>query len=220
MNQKIRKYCYLLLLVALFSCNETEMPEFSEGIFSGEIRNSEGEAIYPVYIFENDSLLGISKENNQFSIELLKGEYDILFSALGYKDKIISLFIENDFELEVILEEDSQTGRIFGEFQDSLLFQQNILINNELANWNEQEVVDGVTGATILEDNYSGFEHAELFLGDSLLGYGDVYGQYWVQLQSGTYPITVESAGFKSKTRVIKVLPETKVYSNFYMAKE
>ena len=220
MNQKIRSYYYLLILIALFSCNETEIPEFSQGIFSGEIRSSEGETIYPVYIFENDSLLGISKENNQFAIELTEGEHEILFSAIAYKDKTILLDFDEDFSTEIVLDESSETGKIYGEFQDSLLFQQNILENSELANWNEQEVLDGVTGATILEDNYIGFEQAELFLGDSLLGYGDVYGQYWVRLQCGTYPISVNSAGFKSKTGIIKVLPETKVYSNFYMAKE
>ena len=220
MNQKTRSYCYLLLLFALFSCKETEMPEFSEGIFSGEIRSSEGEAIYPVYIFESDSLIAILRDNNQFNLQLTKGEHEILFSAIAYKDKTILLDFEEDISLEIVLDKSTETGKIYGEFQDSLLFQQNILENSELANWNEQEVLDGVTGATILEDNYKDFEHAELFLGDSLLGYGDVYGQYWVQLQSGTYPITVESAGFKSQTRIIKVLSETKVYSNFYMAKE
>ena len=220
MNQRIKSYCYLLLLIALFSCNKTEMPEFSEGIFSGEIRTSEGEVIYPVYIFENDSLLVILRDNNQFNIQLTKGEHEILFSAIAYKDKTILLDFEEDISLEIVLDKSTETGKIYGEFQDSLLFQQNILENSELANWNEQEVLDGVTGATILEDNYTGFEHAELFLGDSLLGYGDVYGQYWVQLQSGTYPITVKSAGYKSKTKIIKVLTETKVYSNFYMVKE
>jgi hypothetical protein len=220
MNQKIRSYSYLVLLIALFSCNETEVPELSEGIFLGEIISSDGEAIYPVYIFENDSLLGISKENNQFSIHLASGQHEILFSAIAYKDKTILLDFEEDYSTEIVLDESSEIGKVYGEFQDSLLFQQNILENNELANWNEQEVIDGVTGATIMEDNYNGFEQAELFLGDSLLGYGDVYGQYWVQLQSGTYPITVESAGFKSKIKIIKVLPETKVYLNFFQVKE
>ena len=72
-----------------------------------------------------------------------------------------------------------------------------------------------------MENNSStNFEQAQVFIGDSLLSYADVYGQYWFEIQCGTYPMTGKSAGFSSETKVIKVLPDVKVYLNFYLPKK
>jgi len=116
--------------------------------------------------------------------------------------------------------ENSETGRIYGEFQDLLLLQQKISENNEIANWTEKQILDGVTGATIQEDNSNtDFQQAQLFIGDSLMKYADVYGQYWIKIQCGIYPVTGISAGFSSKTEIVKILPDSRIYKNYYLSK-
>jgi len=47
--------------------------------------------------------------------------------------------------------------------------------------------------------------------------YADVYGQYWIKIQCGTYPLTGKSDGYSSETEVVKVLPSSKIYNNFYL---
>lgn len=211
----------ILLIVAIISCEDTEIPEKSNGVFSGNIASNSGEPIYPTYIFEGDSLLSILNANKQFSIELDNGEHEIIFSAIGYSDKVTSISINGDLSTEIKFEENQESGRIYGEFQDLILFQQKISEDSDLANWTEKQVLDGVTGATILEDNAStNFQQAQLFIGDSLISYADVYGQYWIEIQCGTYPITGKSEGFTDETKAIKVIPDSRVYFNYYLTHE
>jgi len=219
---KIRLIFISLILVAFISCQDPTSPENSDGIFSGEIISSAaGEAIYPVYIFEGDSLLRILDQNNSYSIKLDYGEHEILFSAIGYLDEVVSVNINGNSSREINLTENSETGRIYGEFQDLLLLQQKISENNEIANWTEKQILDGVTGATIQEDNSNtDFQQAQLFIGDSLMKYADVYGQYWIKIQCGTYPVTGISAGFSSKTEIVKILPDSRIYKNYYLSKQ
>ncbi len=212
----------LLIFIAFISCDDPTSSEKFDGVFSGEIISSTtGEAIYPVYIFEEDSLLKIVVESNNYSIELEKGEHNILFSAIGYQDTIISINIDGRTTKEIVLTENSETGRVYGEFQDLLQLQQKIAENIDIANWTEKEIMDGVTGATILEDNSTtDFQQAQLFIADSLIKYADVYGQYWIKIQCGTYPLAGISEGYYSETIIVKVLPDTRVYKNFYLTKQ
>lgn len=221
MRSKACNYWIIFLILFISSCEKFDRSEERDFVLSGNITSVSGELIYPVYIFENNSLLAIRKDSNQYSLELKPGPHEITFSALAYKDARISTAIDGDNSLNITLEDNNETGRIYGEFQDSLLFQQKISENNELSSWTALEIMDGVSGATLMEDNVgSDFQQAQLFLGDSLLTYGDVYGQYWIEIQCGTYPITGVCAGFTSKTKLVQVLPDTKVYMNYYLRKE
>ena len=220
MNQKAGTLFIILLLLSIISCDD-KIEQTSVGIYSGKITSVSGTPIYPFYIIEGDSLLSIFSENNQFSIELEEGEHEIVFSAIGYSDTIIPIQINGDIHADIKLKENKETGRIYGEFQDLKLFQQKVSENNDLAKWSDKQIMDGVTGATIMENNNStNFEQAQVFIGDSMLGYADVYGQYWFDIQCGTYPLTGKSAGFSSETKVIKVLPRAKVYLNFFLPKK
>jgi hypothetical protein len=221
MIQKNRLFYIVLLLFSMISCEDTETQHPSVGIFSGKVTSVSGLPVYPIYIIEGDSLLSAVSKNNQFSIVLEEGEHKIIFSAIGYADTIFLVQINGDIQAEIQLKENKQTGRIYGELQDLNLFQQKVAGNKELATWSDKQIVDGVTGATIMEDNSStNFEQAQLFIGDSLMGYADVYGQYWIQIQCGTYPLTAKSVGFLSETKLIKVLPDAKVYLNFFLSKK
>jgi hypothetical protein len=218
MIQKAISLFILLLLFSIISCKDTAFQHPSGGVFSGNVTTASGLPVYPFYITEVDSLLRIVKKNNMFSIELEEGEHEIVFSAIGYIDKIVHIQVNGNINSEIKLEVNKVSGRIYGEFQDLKLFQQKVSENKELAKWSAKQIMDGVTGATIMENNFStNFEQAQVYIGDSLLSYADVYGQYWFEIQCGTYPITGKSAGFSSETKVIKVLPDVKVYLNFFL---
>lgn len=219
MKMNSGQICLLFLLIAIFSCDNPTSPVNVKAIFSGEIKNAaKGEPVSPVYIFESDSLISTVDQNNHYSIELDYGEHEITFSALGFLDNVVPIKINGNIQKEIKLTENSASGRIYGEFQNLVIFQQKIAEFNNLKNWTEKEIMDGMTGATIQGD-YSdpNFEQAQLFIGDSLMGYADVWGQYWMKVQCGTYPLTGKSKGFLSKTRIVKVLPESKIYINFYL---
>lgn len=220
MTPKAQPFYMILLVVAVFSCKYVELIENSDGIFSGNITSNAGEPIYPVYILEGDSLLGIVNEDNSFIIQLNYGHHEITFSAFGYSDKITFATIDGNYNSEIILEKNNETGRIYGELQDLIKYQEKIAQNNGSVKWTEQEIFDGVTSATILEDNSNtNFKQAQIFIGDSLLTYADIYGQYWIKLQCGTYPLTGKSTGFSTETKAIKVIPNSKVYLNFFLNK-
>jgi len=209
----------VILLTIIISCEDSTSPNNSGGVFSGTIiSSSTSEPVVSVFIFMDDVYLGMIENSNSFAFELNPGEYEFIFSAIGFLDEIVSVTINGNYNKEIVLTENSEIGRVYGEFQDSVKLEQKISDNNDIANWDEKEIYDGVTGATILEDNSSvDFQQAKLFIGDSLVGYADVYGQYWIKIQSGTYPLTGESEGFKNETKTIKILPDSKVYENFYL---
>jgi hypothetical protein len=211
-----------LLLMVLISCEDPASTKRTDGVFSGEIKSAAtSQSIYPVYIFEGDSLLCIVDQNSHYSIGLNEGDHEIIFSAIGYLDEVVSLSINGDQSREILLTENAETGRVYGEFQDLLLLQQKICENHDMANWTEQQIRDGVTGATIQEGNSDqDFQHAQLYVGDSLFGYADVYGQYWIRIQWGTYPLTGQSEGFSPETKTVKVQPDSSIYMNFYLTPE
>ena len=219
MKINIKLVFIVILLTIIISCEDSTSPNNSGGVFSGTIiSSSTSEPVVSVFIFMDDVYIGMIENSNSFALELNPGEYEFIFSAIGYLDEIVSVTISGNYNKEIVLTENSEIGIVYGEFQDSIKLEQKISDNNDIANWNEEKIYDSVTGATILEDNSStDFQQAKLFIGDSLVGYADVYGQYWIKIQSGTYPLTGESEGFKNETKTIKILPDSKVYENFYL---
>jgi hypothetical protein len=205
--------------MAVISCENKVSPEKSKGLFSGEIYSADtGEPVYPVYVFEDDSLLSTVYQNHHYSIELNQGYHEILFSAVGYLDTLISVDINGHLMIEIKLTGNAETGKVYGEFQDLLLWQQRMAEDKDMENWTEQQIRDGVTGATIQEKNSNQeFQQAQIFIGDSLLGYADVFGQYWLKIQFGTYPLTGKSQGYTTKMKIVKVLPDSNIFNNFYL---
>jgi len=205
----------LIVLVGILSCKNPSSSK-KDGRLKGTITQIANNT--PVYIIINDSLVCTTDINNNFSVDLEYGDHEILLSAIGYLDENISVSINGNKNMDIQLTENSETGRIYGEFQDLDVFQQRISQNSDLENWTEKDICDGVTGATIMEDNYEfEFKQPQLFIGDSLIKYADVYGQYWIEVQSGTYPLTGKCEGFSSKTEIIKVMQDAREYVNFYI---
>ena len=215
MNNKFSVFFIIAILTGFNTC-KNPISSRKGGTFTGTISNITDNVT--VYIIMNDSLISSSNQSNNFSVDLAYGEHELIFSAIGYLNENVTVDINGDKKMNIQLTENSATGRIYGEFQDKTVLEQKISQNSEIANWTEKQICDGVTGATIMEDNYDEeFQQPQLFIGDSLIKYADVYGQYWIEVQCGTYPLTGKCEGFSNKTEIIKVLPDSREYLNFYI---
>lgn len=222
MENKIRILLFLTFVIYFNACEDSTSPLKNTSTLSGKITNSAtGTSVPQVFIFLEDSLLTTLIKKTDYSFELESGMSLLTFSAIGYEDKKLELNLNENTTQNIELIPSSDKGRVYGEFQDIIKFQENVEENENMETWNEEEIYDGVTGATILEENsVTTFQQAELFIADSLLRYGDVYGQYWFEIQTGTYPISGKCEGYSSKTQIITVLPNTKTYLNYYLKPE
>ena len=165
---------------------------------------------------------GVVKAINQNSSHE-EGTYELICSALNFRDTIEYVkvvggeTVRHDFSLQP----DSTMGRIVGEFQDLFIFKDSLQNNPGLADWDEKQIFDAATGATIqmkwLQDPVG---DREVYLGDYLLGKSDAFGQYGFILQCGTYPVEGKCEGYISKTHIVKVLPDTKIYLNFILERD
>ncbi|MGD8781212.1 MAG: carboxypeptidase-like regulatory domain-containing protein [Ignavibacteria bacterium] len=211
------------VLLAIDSCQENTSPKMTSAVLSGVIKSSINENIvYPVFIYSGDSLLTTTDESGEFSFKFDNGSYELLFSAEGYEDETVTFTIDGEnLNKNIALIENSETGRVYGEFQDLELLNQKIEEDSSIADWSEKEIMDGVTGATMQEITYGAeIPYRLVFMGDSLKKYADGYGQYWLEIQCGTYPLTGKCDGFSSETKTVKVTSGSKVYLNFYLSPE
>lgn len=89
------------------------------------------------------------------------------------------------------------------------MYQQRVLEDSTLAEWDAQQMWDGVTGAT-LQSKFLKRESPprQIWLGDSLLALTDDFGQCWFELQCGTYPITATLEGYCDTTQTVHVRPD------------
>ena len=213
-----------LLITLISSCHHSTEPKPTIGSIKGTVRSTlPGNPIVAQtsYIFVEDSLWVTIHESGEYSISNVnQGNYIFLCSSLSYRDTTVNIKIigGKTINYNFYLSPDSTTGRIYGEFQDMTLFSQNLETNPDLADWGNRQVFEGVTGAT-LQTKTMHYDVPDrcVFLGDSLLAYSDAFGQFWLEIQCGTYPITGSCEGYFDKSRVITVLPDTRHYLNFFL---
>lgn len=229
---RMKKIFLMLILQILFisffiKCDNATEPKETKGIVTGTVKNvllGDGSIIHPAYIFLEDSLIATTNEFGEYSISSIEnGSYFITCSSLGFRDTttqvqvIAGKTVTHDFYLTP----DSSTGRIYGEFQDMTLFNNSLETNPSLAEWDAEQIFASVTGATIQAKTLMyDVPDRKVFLGDSLLAITDGFGQYWIEIQCGTYCITGSCEGYKDAMQVIKVLPDTRVYVNFFLYRE
>ena len=221
----------VMLFILLTECGKKSNPVVSidtgglQGVVSWNYQNGAVPASQ-AYLFIGDSLMATTDETGQFEIPALdEGKQFILCSALFAKDTTVQINIaaNKTSTLDILLTPDSTIGRVYGEFQDMTLFREKLTEMPEMAEWTELQEYEGTTGATYqmkwLDSLYTG---GIVTLGDQWLAYDDGFGQYWFKIQAGTYPITgsSEGEGYLSQTRVITVLPDDRVYLNFYLNRE
>jgi len=191
------------------------------GTLTGVIRS--GEIGLQGFLFWEDSLLTTTGSDGTFLLEKMKpGHYSLTASALGYGDTTQTINVVSAETTTVVfnLRPDSRKGQVLGEFQDGAFFRQMSLQNSDLQKWSEKEIFEGGTGATLQAKTFGPeLPDRKVFLGDSLLGFADAWGQYAITIPWGTYPLTGTCEGYQSQTRVVKVVPNGRVYLNFYLWK-
>lgn len=214
----------LILLISLMgiSCEKTNQ---EETLMQGSIKNiSDEKAIHPAFLILGEKLLATTDEKGIYHISSLEpGTYSLVCSAINYADKTLQIEVKegNTVEYHFLLSPDDSEGRVYGELHDQTLYDEELIANPSMADWSGEELYDGVSGATIQTMTF-GFDlpASELFIGDSLLSLTDGFGQYWFDIQSGTYPLRVSSIGHSDSMQIVTVTPDTRVYANFILSKE
>jgi hypothetical protein len=219
----------LVLPIVLFSvsiqCDKNSSePKETIGNIQGTVKNAavgEASQVHPAYLFYEDSLLTTTDESGNYTIKSFQeGTYSITCSAVNFSDTTIQVKVVGGKTVtqNFNLTPDASIGRIYGEFQDNSLFTDSLKTNPDLATWDAKKIMDEATGATlctkILQQE---IPDLKVFLGDSLLGTDDGWGQFWFKVQAGTYCFKGSCEGYKSDSVVVKILPDTKHYITFNM---
>ena len=226
----VKKVCLILLLeigflLMMTNCDDKSTePKPTSGTIEGNVKSilpGNLSTIHLAYVFIDDSLLATTDENGNYVIAPIEeGTYQLTCSAINYRDTTEQVQVLGGKTLihDFYLTPDSSTGRIYGEFQDVTLFNQNIQTNPSLVDWDAKQIFNDITGATIQAKTLQyDVPDRKVFLGDSLLAISDGWGQYWFQIQCGTYPITGRCEGYYDTTKVIKIMADTRSYVNFFL---
>ena len=179
---------------------------------------ADGTPVQRAFLLRGEEFLGISDESGSFpALHPEPGTISLRCSALGFSD--------HDQEVKVNergitnaafgLNADDQTGRVYGELHDLDLFRDQLAGKPEMAQWTGRELFDGVTGATLFYDYDQ--PPATIHLGDSLMAYADGYGQFWFEVQAGTYPLKAASEGYRDTLKIVEVMPDTRTYVIFVL---
>ena len=181
------------------------------------------EIIHPAFLILGDELLTVTDDKGTYEIiSLDPGIYSLLCTAIYYGDKTIQVEVVegntvfNDF----LLSPDDSKGRVYGELHDQTIYDEQLIVNPSMADWNGKELFDGVSGATIQTMTF-GFDlpASEIYIGDSLFSVTDGFGQYWFDIQSGTYPLRISSIGYMDTMQIVKVEPDARTFANFILSK-
>jgi hypothetical protein len=210
-------------LLSLRSCTKEPDPPGGSIILGRVSSYASDESIHPAYIILGDELLATTGAEGSFRIDSPDpGTFELLCSALDYLDQTVQVKVETgrsstvDFHLVA----DDRAGRVYGEFQDSGLYSESLLSHPSMADWTAKEQFDGVTGATLQSMTFGGVLPArKVYLGDSLLCFSDDFGQFWAEIQCGTYPLTGSCEGYRSQMRIIRVEPGERTYANFFLSR-
>jgi len=216
---------FLMFLVTLLIYSSCGKENPAETVLQGTVRNIlDDETIHPAFLILGDELLTITDENGTFEIATLEpGIYTLVCSAVHYGDNTMQVEVEegNTVVCNFLLSPDNSKGRVYGELHDQTLYNENLIVNPSMADWNGKELFDGVSGATIQTMTF-GYDlpAAEIYVGDSLYSVTDGFGQYWFDMQSGTYPLLVSIPGWTDSMQVIRVDPDSRIFANFILSKK
>ncbi len=195
-------------LFLLAACSKKEEP--TQTTLTGSVKNSLNEtSIHPAYIIYDQQLITTTLEDGSYEVTSLEGgTYSMICSAIGYSDQLIQVVIENGKTIgnDFLLTPDETISAVMGELHDEMLYQEQLIKDPSMAEWTDQQLFDGVSGATIQGKNFD-FEvfPASIYIGDSLFAETDDYGQYGFEVQMGTYPIRVVLQGWKDSIQIKEV---------------
>ena len=123
--------------------------------------------------------------------------------------------------LDFFLTADDSKGRLYGELHDQTLYDAGLIKNPSMTGRNGKDLFDGVSGATIQTMTF-GYDlpAAEVYIGDSLIALTDGFGQFWSDIQTGTYPFRVSMPGWDDQIQVIKVPLDSRIFANFILSQQ
>lgn len=224
---KKNSFVILFFLLLWISCQQTTEQVETDNTVQGTVNRflpNGPSVVSPAFIFMGDSLLATTDTKGSYRINNLEaGNHDLTCSALFCSDTTVSVQVKGGrtVTLDFNLNPDSTTGIILGEFQDGFLFQQRLQEEPSLADWSEKKIYDAGTGATLQYKTVQVvIPECIVSLADSQVASVVAWGQYWLEIQCGTYPLTGSCEGYKSVMHIIKVQPEEKGYLNFILPRE
>ncbi len=215
---RIRSFLYLILLLSLVWSEGCEKDPGEPSVHILVMDESNGTPIRHAFLFHGNEFLGISGESGTFpDMHLEPGTIALRCSAVGFADRDQKVHVNDRGITNATfpLTADDQTGRVYGELHDLEVFREQLTGQPEMARWTGRELFDGVTGATLFFDYDQ--PPATIRLGDSLMAYADGYGQFWFEVQAGTYPLTAVSEGYKDTMEIVEVIPDTRTYVIFFL---
>ncbi len=223
---KYRYYTLNLVFITAILINiSCDKEDQAETILQGTVKNMlDNEPVHPAFLILGDELLSTIDESGTYEIKTLDpGIYFLVCSAINYADKTMQVELKeghvasNDF----MLSPDSSEGRVYGELHDQTLYDEQLMLNPSLADWNSKELFDGVSGATLQTMTFGlDLPASEIFIGDSLFSVTDGFGQYWFDVQPGTYPLRVSSIDYRDTMQIVKVQKDGRVYANFILSEK
>ncbi len=217
--------CFIFLIASfIIGCKDKDELEPTKGyLHLTVLSQANNNPVANAKVILNDNLYGQTDETGKYANDSMStGNYILTCTAINFLDTSLTITIRGGQITQVNLAMIADTfGKVFGEFQDLILFNQNAVDNPKLKTWDEEQVYDGVTGATI--DKF-GFHHdvpeRKVISDDTILTVSDGYGQYYFKIQSGTYLLTGSCDGYADTSREIKVLPGSSNYVNFFLRKK
>lgn len=221
----IIKDIVFVIITLLIGCkdNDEHLPTF--GYLNVTVKSlASNNPIVKTYVFLNDSLYGKTDANGRYSDDSISpGNYTLTCSAIYFRDTSLMISISGGAktQLNFTLAADTTFGFVFGEFQDMAVFRQKSIDKPQINTWDEKQVFDGVTGATIYKKGPQNDVPARtVSLDDSIIAVSDAWGQYWFKIQSGTYVIKGACEGYANASQVIILLPGSKIYANICLEKK
>lgn len=213
-----RYLLFFLIALMISACSKEDQTDtILKGTVTGLV---DGEPIFPAFLIQGDMLLATTHEDGSYEISSLDpGISSLLCSAINYADHTVQVEVSqgetlsNDFKLLT----DDRIGRVYGEFHDKELYLNQLAEVPGMGDWSGQELFDGVSGATI-ESSFD-MPSSEIFMGDSLFAYADGYGQFWFDIQCGTYPVTGSVSGYIDTLLIINIEPDSEVYINYILSR-
>jgi len=112
--------------------------------------------------------------------------------------------------------------RVYGEFQDSVLFEKALAENPEMKTWSDKQLWDGLTGATLQAKTFDGEAPGEctVWLDEKILAYADGFGQFWFKIKPGVYTFAAKCPGYAPVSLKVELFAGERKYINFILPRE
>jgi len=125
----------------------------------------------------------------------------------------------------IVSEEDQEgspdRGKVFGEFEDLGFFERALRKRPAQVGWNDKQVWDGLSGATIQAKTMGPkVPDRVVLLDEEVVAYADGFGQYWLALPPGAYSLTGRCEGYEDAVIDVEIRRASTCYANFYLERK